>query len=226
MDMSRISVREKYVSQYSDNKEAWERVCDLFKAKRDINMDDVNRCKTADDYFGEIYPDAVTAAEIVHVMATVPVYVMLVNDSDQDTVSLFAFTPEDNASPAIPVYFSREDAVAVAQKCSKATNKHVWSARIPFMLLVDHKFGLFPDWEANSWVLALCDTRENADWYAISRNDILVAMMDACRALRSYYHIDVLADCGAVLPGIDDAAEEWGLGDDRWTTESVKPPIS
>lgn len=183
---------EKAVSQYPDNKEAWERACDLFAKTTMICAKDIDYCESSLEYFNKIYPTAVNAAEIIHVMATVPVYVLVQKDSNKKADVLVALTNQVDMVSSIPVFFTREDAESIRQDICQTTDDPIWTVRIPFTLLVDQEYGIFDDCNSVFPLVSLCDFRENKPWVVTSRNRIIMLILDACRALRSYFDLDIL----------------------------------
>lgn len=192
MDMSRISALEKHVSQYPDNKEAWERVCDLLKEPHLIETQDVDDCEAAKDYLTNIYPVAVRAAEIVHVMSTVPIYILIRKTEQADMrVIIGKEDPEEGEKNLLPIFFSQEIAEKAQRDIAKATEDDIQCARIPFMLLVDDELGVFKDSQKHLYQMVLCDLREGKALMRIDTKEVIMLIFTASRALRSYYDIDL-----------------------------------
>lgn len=231
--ISKLRDFEKIVSQYPDNKEAWERVCDTCEKSVDVWAKDIQNSKSAQEYYSNVYPTAVNAAEIIHVMSTVPVYVLVQKDNWRNSDVLVAITNGITMETAIPVFFTREDAEKVRQEIVQADDDCVWSVRIPFMPLIDQEFGLFPDEEGKYPLMALCDFREGKPWVVTDKHRIMLLMLSACRALRSYYDMDILTMAENALKKKGIPQEEWDAEDEEWDTEDEewgaggnKPPVS
>lgn len=186
---------EKTVSQYPDNKKAWERACDLLIELDGIPARSIDYCESPMEYFTKIYPAAVKASEIIHTMSTVPVYVLVEDNPQAGGETLVTVSQEGVVvfENVLPVFFSREDAEKALREGFEGSTEGMRIVRIPFMLLIDKDFGIFGDNAGQYLEMLLCYFKKGKPWVRINKWRIIMMLLDACRALRSYYDYDILS---------------------------------
>ncbi|WP_394969840.1 hypothetical protein [Candidatus Allofournierella merdipullorum] len=213
--MSELRVISKIMEQYKEDPKAWENVCDWLETALQITDAQIEMCQTAEAYLRNIYPAAKRAADVVHVMSTVPVFV-LVNAQDGQKEQFISFTSDDPEAPTyVPVFFAKDQALE-AMKDIENPNAKLECLTLPFFLLVDSDYGVF----ANSIppvIMALCDCRPGKPWMYFNMHQIPSLVLDATAALRSNFQADVIQMTAAqIMPaGILDARNR----EEDWTSD-------
>lgn len=193
MNLDKFKKLEDAVREYPDNKAAWERACDMMDGLKKIRRSDVDRRDGGRDFYSNIYPQAVRAAEIIHVMSTVPVYILIQSDHEKGQ-DVLAAVRDKNGNSILPVFFDKASTDFLKGEIEKLSGDSVRPARIPFMFLIDKEYGAFDDESDDAPKIALCDTREGRPWLFFNKSDVMACMLDASRALRSHYDLDLVDD--------------------------------
>lgn len=188
--MSELRIISKIMEQYEEDPKAWENVCDWLETAMQITEAQIDMCQTAEAYLRNVYPAARRAADVIHVMSTVPVFV-LVYSQNKKKEQFISFMSDDPEVPAyVPVFFSKAQAQKAKRDMGKAGTE-VECLTLPFFLLVDSDYGVFANSNPPA-VMALCDCRPEKPWMYFNMHQIPSLMLDATAALRSNFGADVI----------------------------------
>lgn len=176
------------IKDVPDNVKAWEQVCDLIQKIFKIKTDTVNQCQSSSEYIRNVYCRAYNIEQVIHVMATVPVY-LIVRNFNIDTQMILTIFNEDQTTPYIPVFFSEKQARKELEYVD-IPKEFVGIVRIPFFMLIDGTFGFFPD-VGKAPRAALFDDREGKAIIYFDRFQIMSMLLDSTKTLRSRFETDI-----------------------------------
>ena len=185
-ELNRIS---EAIKDIPDDVKAWEQTCDFLyeltmKQKQRIMMD----CQTSSEYVRNIYPVAHKLAQVIHVMATVPVHLLVRTVSEKEQVLITLYDNED-PTPYLPIFFSKSQAEAEVKYIDREKGEIVDVIRVPFLMLIDNHFGFFSD-TPNVPLLTLFETRKDKPAIFLTKFDVMAMLVDSTRTLRSQVCFD------------------------------------
>lgn len=181
------------IKDIPDDAEAWENACDLMTEISAIEPSVISNCKDRADYAQLIYRRAYNIEQVVHVMKTVPVYLLARNVGEDDQLIVTLFN-EIQPLPFVPVFWKKERALKELEFI-EIDKKSVSVIRVPFFLLVDDQFGISPDAQEVPLII-LFDDREGVPGSCIDKYLIMDMMEDSAKTLRS-------DNSGGARPNID-----------------------
>lgn len=176
------------IKDIPDDVKAWEQACNLIPKIFNIKEDTINHCKSEAEYIRQVYRRAYNIEQVVHVMATVPVY-LIVRNFNIDTQMIVTIFNEEQPTPFIPVFFSEEQARKEMEYIDFPRNA-ASVVRIPLFLLIDGNYGFFPDNETPKRI-ALFDDRDNKPIIYFDKFQVLSMLMDSTKTLRSRFEADI-----------------------------------
>lgn len=213
--MSELRVISKIMEQYGEDPKAWENVCDWLDSATPITSAQIDMCQTAEDYLRNVYPAARRAAEAIHIMSTVPVFVLVHPNKGRKEEFISFMNPKIDVPAYVPIFFAKEQAANVMNDMKKAGTE-VECLTLPFFLLVDSDYGVFAG--VNPPVtMALCDCRPGKPWMYFNMHQVPSLVLDATAALRSNFQADVIQMTAAQImsAGILDARNR----EEDWTSD-------
>lgn len=188
MDRKEFQAIAEAIKDIPDDVKAWEQACDLIQKVFKIKTDAVSRCESKSDYIRFVYLRAYNIEQITHVMATVPVY-LLVRNVTADTQMIITLFNEEQAIPFIPIFFEEKQARKELEYID--IPKDIADVvRIPLFMLIDGNFGFFQDYK-DAPPLALFDDREDKPVIYFDRYQALSMLVDSTKTLRSRLETDI-----------------------------------
>lgn len=201
-----IEQMKNTIKKRPDNPDAWYAVCDALRDDKTLMTVDMESATNPGEFFQSIFPYAMKMADIVHTFETVPVYVLVksVNSlGPDDTVhdnndvmhstsqKSMVITIRNEMIPdlGVQVFFSEEDAKKGCEEFRRIVGGEVVYTRVPFFMIVDGSFGIFPD--GVDIVYLLTDNRKGKKYITISRSTIMSLMLYSTYSLRSSFGYDV-----------------------------------
>lgn len=188
MDRKEFQAIAEAIKDIPDDVKAWEQACDLIQKVFKIKTDAVSRCESKSDYIRFVYLRAYNIEQITHVMATVPVY-LLVRNVTADTQMIITLFNEEQAIPFIPIFFEEKQARKELEYID-IPKEIADVVRIPLFMLIDGNFGFFQDYK-DAPPLALFDDREDKPVIYFDRYQALSMLVDSTKTLRSRLETDI-----------------------------------
>lgn len=226
--MMDIATMENLVKDYPDNKEAWEKVSDMLCDEQTFRFNRVYAGKDEEEYLKTYYPKVRVLAEIAHVMATVPIYVLVEKQSD-NTCGMVGIVPSNNraATPIIPVYFSK-DSAENGKRHLKGKKSNVYIVKTLFCMLVDCTYAVMLKEENINFTFV--DERPDHRWATLSKTQIFEIVFDANKAIFGDYESYLIPDDWNEYPDEEALPDKVQPREKTmypvWDSFHKKPPVS
>lgn len=188
---------DKLITDIPDDKGAWEKAIEILDNDDLVEsiMDKMSAGKSSYGYTKDIWKDARDIEFAVHVMSSVPVYVIVaVDETGKEELSCATLLPEEDQTDllgdtniGIPVFIDFESAQNLLSSSEEENSGNAFVCRIPFALLVDNRIGLFDDDSAPELLILLNGDNSTI----INRFEISPLMCASAFALRTSFLDDI-----------------------------------
>lgn len=179
---------EEAVMSLADDSRKWMQACDILESTPPIDHIIAKTCPSVEVYIKDVGLAAIRLATVIHTIETVPVYIIAKQTGMN--ILVMCVSAEGTDREQIPVFFSRSDAErAYRKEFGNMDEQEFRIFRIPFLVLVDDRYGIVPD-TANMDFL-LWDPREEKIPMSLSKFMVMTILMDSTYALRHTFAEDV-----------------------------------
>lgn len=188
---------DKLIADIPNDKNAWEKAIDILSNDSLVEsvMTKISAGRSSYGYVKDIWKKARDIEFAVHVMASVPVYVIVkLDETDTEGLAYATLLPEKGQpdlfgefNSAIPTFIDLKSAQDVLRESESGNEENTFICRIPFAMLVDNRVGIFDDDSAPEFLLLVGENNSTV----INRFEISPLMCAAAFALRTSFVEDI-----------------------------------
>lgn len=205
---------DKLIADIPDDKDAWEKTLEILDNDDcvDAVLNKMAAGKSPYGYVKSVWKMARKIEFAVHVMSSVPVYVVVRhNKADKEELCCVTFLLEENQPDlfgddnlGILVFIDRDSVQNVLSKSQAENSSDAFICRIPLALLVDKNIGIFDDDEAPEFLIFINGEKSTL----VQRFQIAPLMCASAFALRSSLIEDIMENIFDIRQDDDEDDDE------------------